>query len=110
MIGDVTSGTRNLPAAVKYGDATVPELGMLRHQEADSVVAWAIPGGPPGICVTPPWNKQQAKDQTQARRLYDLAIGLAGSDESPPGDRDGGLYAACFRDLDGNKLNALCMG
>jgi hypothetical protein len=83
MIGDVTSGTRNLPAAVKYGDATVPELGMLRHQEADSLVAWAIPGGPPGICVTPPWNKQQAKDQTQARRLYDLAIGLAGSDESP---------------------------
>ena len=34
---------------------------------------------------------------------------LGGADEGDPGPRGDGFYAAYFRDLDGNKLNAFCM-
>ena len=34
----------------------------------------------------------------------------AGADEGAPGVRGGGFYVGYFRDLDGNKLNAFCMG
>ena len=42
--------------------------------------------------------------------MYEKALELGGSDEGGPGPRgDSGFYAAYFRDLDGNKLNAFCM-
>ena len=45
----------------------------------------------------------------KVKALYDKAIKLGGKDEGPPGNRWGTFYAAYFRDLDGNKLNAFCM-
>jgi predicted lactoylglutathione lyase len=42
--------------------------------------------------------------------LYAKALALGGTDEGPPGDRGGIFYAAYFRDLDGNKLNAFYLG
>ena len=41
--------------------------------------------------------------------LHAKALALGGSDEGAPGVRRGGFYAAYFRDLDGNKLNFICM-
>jgi predicted lactoylglutathione lyase len=35
---------------------------------------------------------------------------LGATDEGAPGPRGDGFYAGYFRDLDGNKLNAFCMG
>jgi predicted lactoylglutathione lyase len=43
-------------------------------------------------------------------RLYRKALELGGTDEGPPGPRFENFYAAYFRDLDGNKLNAFFMG
>ena len=42
--------------------------------------------------------------------LYRKAIELGAVDEVAPGPRGDGFYAGYFRDLDGNKLNAFCMG
>ena len=42
------------------------------------------------------------------REELEKAIELGGSDEGPPGQRIDNFYAAYFRDLDGNKLNAFC--
>ena len=50
-----------------------------------------------------------ASSPEQVKRLYETALKLGGTDEGPPGERGGGFYAAYFRDLDGNKLNAFCM-
>ena len=52
---------------------------------------------------------------TAGRDLVDAvhakALELGGKDEGAPGPRgDSGFYAGYFRDLDGNKLNAFCMG
>ena len=47
-------------------------------------------------------------------RLHARALELGGSDEGPPGvrgpDGDNAFYGAYFRDLDGNKLCAFCIG
>ena len=45
--------------------------------------------------------------------IYRKALELGRTDEGPPGVRaDGGegLYAACFRDLDANKLDVFVYG
>jgi len=42
--------------------------------------------------------------------IYNKALELGGADEGPPGQRGDGFYAAYFRDLDGNKLNAFYVG
>ena len=47
-----------------------------------------------------------AESRDQVDRIHKKALELGGSDEGPPGLRaEGGdaFYAACFRDLDGNK-------
>jgi len=50
----------------------------------------------------------QAADPEQVQRLYELAIAQGGCGEAAPCER-GGYFAACFRDPDGNRLNAFCM-
>ena len=122
MLGYVTIGTRDLPRAVKFYDAIAKEMDTPRMMEFETFVAWGKPGGPAGVAVTLPYDKKpacvgngmmvalQAKDQAQVKRIYELALSVGGTDEVPPCDRGGGFYAAYFRDLDGNKLNAFHMG
>ncbi|MCH8622157.1 VOC family protein [Undibacterium sp. TS12] len=51
------------------------------------------------------------KTPEQVQAVYNKALALGGIDEGAPGPRgDSGFYAAYFRDLDGNKLNAFYMG
>jgi predicted lactoylglutathione lyase len=90
--------------------------------ENEQFIAWGKPGGGAGIGVTRPFDGNaasvgngvmvalEAKDTTQVKRLYEIALANGGTDEGPPGDRGEGFYAAYFRDTDGNKLNAFVMG
>ena len=50
-----------------------------------------------------------AKDRAQVDAFYEHAKTLGCTCEGAPGERMPGFYAAYFRDLDGNKLNAFCM-
>jgi predicted lactoylglutathione lyase len=52
----------------------------------------------------------EAKDKEQVDRIYAIAMANGGTDEGAPGPRGEGFYAAYFRDLDGNKLNAFVTG
>jgi predicted lactoylglutathione lyase len=121
MIGYVTLGTNNLARAAQFYDAIAKEMGSGRMMESDSFIAWGSPDSGAGMGVTAPFDGKPAtvgngvmvalaaKDKAQVDRLYKLAIGLGGKDEGPPGQRSEGFYAAYFRDLDGNKLNAFVM-
>ena len=51
----------------------------------------------------------QVDDPEQVQRLYEIALEHGGAGEGAPCER-GGLYAAYFRDPDGNRLNAFCIG
>ena len=122
MIGYVTLGTLDLPRGAKFYDAIAAEMGVGRMMESDRFIAWGQAGAGAGIGLTYPFDGApatvgngvmvalQAKDRAQVDRLHALALSLGGKDEGAPGDRGGGFYAAYFRDLDGNKLNAFVMG
>jgi predicted lactoylglutathione lyase len=121
MIGYVTLGTRDLARGARFYDAIAKELGVGRMMESERFVAWGKPGGGAGLGLTLPYDGNAAsvgngvmvaletRDKEQVDRIHKLALSLGGSDEGPPGQRSEGFYAAYFRDLDGNKLNAYVM-
>lgn len=123
MIGYVTLGTNDLPNGAKFYDAIAAELGVGRSMDFDSFIAWGgIEGSAAGVALTKPNDGNaatvgngvmvafQAKDKEQVDRIYRIALANGGTDEGAPGPRGEGFYAAYFRDLDGNKLNAFVMG
>ncbi len=121
MIGYVTVGTNDLKKAVAFYDALFTEIGAGRFMQEDTFVAWAIAPDQPAFSVSQPFDGNTATvgngtmialtvDSTEkVDSLYAKAIALGGTDEGPPGTRMDGFYAAYFRDLDGNKLNAFFM-
>ena len=122
MIGYVTLGTNDLQSRAKFYDAIAEELGFGRMMDFDTFIAWGEMGGAPGVALTQPYDgceasvgngtmvALQADRPEQVQRIYDIALEQGGQDEGAPGPRgDDGFYAAYFRDLDGNKLNAFCM-
>ena len=122
MIGYVTLGTNDLEKAAPFYDAIAKELGVGRMMEFETFIAWGEMGGAPGIGVTKPFDGEaasvgngvmvalQCEDTSHVKRVYETALKSGGTDEGAPGPRgDDGFYAAYFRDLDGNKLNAFCM-
>ncbi|HEY1725491.1 MAG TPA: VOC family protein [Steroidobacteraceae bacterium] len=122
MIGYVTIGTNDLARGARFYDALAKELGTKRMMESERFIAWGNPGGGAGLGLARPFDGHAAsvgngvmvalaaKDRAQVDRLHQLALSLGGKDEGAPGARFDGFYAAYFRDLDGNKLNAFVMG
>lgn len=128
MIGYVTLGTNDLQKNAPFYDAIAREMGVGRMMDFDTFIAWGEFGGGCGVALTKPFDGEpatvgngvmvaiEAKDPAQVRRLYDIAMAHGGSDEGAPGPRGEAdpqgnvFYAGYFRDPDGNKLNAFCMG
>ena len=121
MIGYVTLGTRDLARGARFYDALAAEMGVARMMENEQFIAWGPPGGGAGIGLTWPYDGAAAtvgngtmvalaaKDRAQVDRLHAVAMANGAADEGAPGERFPGFYAAYFRDLDGNKLNAFVM-
>jgi predicted lactoylglutathione lyase len=121
MLGYVTLGTNDLNKSAAFYDALATEIGAKRTMETEKFIAWGAPHSAMLFLIKPADGKPAsvgngvmaalaAKDPAQVDRIYKTAMELGGTDEGPPGDRGGGFYAAYFRDLDGNKLNAFCHG
>jgi predicted lactoylglutathione lyase len=122
MIGYMNIGTTDLARAAGFYDAIAMEIGAARVMEDARFIAWGAPGNVAMLCVCLPYDGNAAsvgngvmaalaaKDKEMVGRIYDLALSLGGTDEGKPGPRGEGFYAAYFRDLDGNKLNAYCFG
>ncbi|MGE0409622.1 MAG: VOC family protein [Amphiplicatus sp.] len=122
MIGYVTLGANDLKRATAFYDELVAEIGGKRILEGENFVVWGTGQDKPGLCVTLPFDGAPASvgngvmvalavaSPAEVKNLHDKALALGGKDEGAPGPRGhGGFYAAYFRDLDGNKLNAFCM-
>jgi catechol 2,3-dioxygenase-like lactoylglutathione lyase family enzyme len=123
MIGYVTLGTNDLQRASTFYDELLAEIGAKRIFETDRFIAWGTGMDRPGLSVTEPYDGKPAtvgngvmvalvvKSPEQVAVVHAKALELGGTDEGAPGPRgDSGFYAGYFRDLDGNKLNAFCMG
>lgn len=121
MIGYVTLGTNNLAEAVSFYDELFTVTGAGRVYEGDNFVAWSTGPAAPAVSVIEPYDGNEATvgngvmvalavdSPESVQAMHAKALELGGADEGPPGQRAGNFYAAYFRDLDGNKLNAFCM-
>ena len=122
MIGYVTLGTNDLERAAVFYDELFSLIGAGRFMEMDGSIAWAVSPGKPAVSLTKPYDGKPAtvgnggmvalavETTDHVDVLHAKALELGGTDEGAPGPRgDSGFYAAYFRDLDGNKLNAFYM-
>ena len=121
MIGYVTLGTNDMARAAKFYDSLLAEVGGKRGMESDRFISWSAGPTSPGIGIIKPFDGNAATvgngmmvaihcdSPSKVKAVYDKALKLGAKDEGAPGTRFGTFYAAYFRDLDGNKLNAFCM-
>ena len=123
MIGYVTLGTQDLQRSGAFYDALLGTLGAGRFMDFDTFIAWAVAPDKPALSICKPFDGNPATvgngvmialamdSREKADAFHAKALELGATDEGAPGPRgDSGFYAGYFRDLDGNKLNAFCMG
>ena len=125
MIAYVTVGTTNMERATKFYNALFAELdpAIKVVMDAGRIKLWGKPGAPNFAVCTPFDGKAAtvgngvmvalaASSPAQVDAIHKKALELGGKDEGAPGRRGGakGPYIGYFRDPDGNKLNAICMG
>ena len=120
MVGYVTLGTNDFQRAAKFYDELLAVLGGKRAMEMDRFIAWS--SGSNMMSIIKPFDGKAAtvgtgvmvalaaSSREQVDAVHAKALALGGKDEGAPGPRGDGFYAAYFRDLDGNKLNAFFMG
>jgi catechol 2,3-dioxygenase-like lactoylglutathione lyase family enzyme len=121
MIGYALVGTQHLERAAAFYDEVLGVLGAKRAMQMERLVSWRTSADAAGFGVCLPYDGQvasvgngtmialAASSPEQVQAIYNKAIELGGKDEGAPGARFGTFYAAYFRDLDGNKLNAFCI-
>jgi predicted lactoylglutathione lyase len=127
MLGYVTLGSNDLAKAREFYDGLMPTIGAGRIMEfGDNFTMYGTSIGKPGLAICKPYdgaaatagNGNMASIACDSRAKVDAihakAMELGGSCEGPPGLRgDEGpqaFYGAYFRDVDGNKLAAFCIG
>jgi predicted lactoylglutathione lyase len=127
MIGYVTVGSNDLVKSRAFYDALMPAIGAGRIMEfGDNFTMYGTGMNRPGLAVCKPYNGDSASigngcmtaiacdSRAKVDALYAKALELGATDEGPPGVRgeegDQAFYGAYFRDLDGNKLAAFCIG
>lgn len=119
MISYSMLGTNDLEKAMAFYDALLAEVGASRMFNDERMAAYGK-DGKVSLTICRPFDGKaasvgngsmvalSASDDDQVSRIYRKALELGGSDEGTPGPRGGGsVFAAYFRDPDGNKLNAI---
>lgn len=124
MIGYITLGTNNLERAGRFYDALLAELGAKRVMNDERMLGWGADPGATMFSVIEPFDGEPAtigngvmialdvKTGDRVEAVYRKALALGAADEGHPHDRGSsmGFYGGYFRDLDGNKLVAYCLG
>jgi catechol 2,3-dioxygenase-like lactoylglutathione lyase family enzyme len=128
MLGYATVGTNDIDRARTFYDALLGEIGARRVMEfpENGFTLYGTGARRPGLAVTRPYNGEPAQPgngtmvalamdaRDKVDRLHAKALELGGSDEGAPGLRtpegERAFYGAYFRDPDGNKLCAFCIG
>lgn len=125
MIGYTSVGTNDFPKACEFYDKVLAELGAQRTMDFGEFIVWGVAPDKPGFSVCKPYNKEAATfgngtmialaadSRARVDAVYKAAIAAGATCEGEPGvrgDENMGFYVGYFRDLDGNKLNAFCVG
>ena len=127
MIAYIRLGTNDLERAASFYDALFSEIGANRTMTDERMLAWGMSAGQPShtmFSVIKPYDENfvtvgngvmvalDVRNPESVNRLYNKALQLGAQAEGEPQDRGSsmGFYGGYFRDLDGNKLVAYCLG
>lgn len=124
MIGYITVGTNDLKRAAGFYDELFAAIGAARVLTDERMLGWSTSPADPVFSVIEPYDGNEATvgngvmiaihvgTPENVELLYAKAIDLGATDEGHPHDRGSsmGFYGGYFRDLDGNKLVAYCLG
>ncbi len=124
LVGYLTVGTNDLDRAGEFYDELFAEIGAKRVMTDERMLGWGASPGETMFSVIKPFDGDRATvgngvmvafsvgTPSAVEAVYAKAIALGASDEGHPHDRGStmGFYGGYFRDLDGNKLVAYCLG
>ncbi len=128
MIGYVTVGTNDVERARAFYDALLAEVGakrLFQEDEGQYFTGYGRDMEQPMLMLCRPFDGGEARpgngpmtglqlpDRAAVDGLHARALALGASDEGEPGPRGDpamGFYGAYFRDPDGNKFSAFCIG
>lgn len=121
----LTLGTNDLARAIRFYDAALAPLSLVRRATEPDEVGYGLPedrrcrlwitrpfDGKPATVGNGSMPAFLAQSQQAVRDFHLAALAGGGTDEGPPGLRPHGpaFYAAYVRDPDGNKLSAVHEG
>ena len=122
ILSHMTLGVRDIGRAVAFYDAVLGELGIPRGKRGEGFAGWGT-SHESGFFVTRPFDGEPASagngvsvsflapSRQAVDRFWASALALGATDEGKPGLRPhyhANYYAAYLRDLDGNKIAAVC--
>lgn len=122
MFSHITLGTNDFEKAAAFYDAVFAALGIEQLFKLDGLAAYGTMTGPKTFIVPPfdgnaakPGNGVHAaylaKTRAEVDAFHAAALAHGGTDEGAPGLRPHyhpNYYGAYVRDLDGNKIQAVC--
>lgn len=121
-LGYCTVGSNSLEKAKMFYDALLGVAGMTGLFEHPSGGRVYGKDGNACFVVLGPYNGKPASvgnggmvafrcdTPEEVNAIHTKALMLGGTDEGAPGDRRPNMHFSYFRDLDGNKLCAYCIG
>lgn len=122
MLAYATVGTNNLDQSIPYYTALLATQGVTKLFDHPRGGVLFAKDGKVVLGVLKPFNGQPATvgngtmialqfpTREEVDAFYGKALELGGTDEGAPGERGPGFYMAYFRDLEGNKFAACCLG
>ena len=122
MISHINLGSNNLEAAEAFYNELLALFDGKQAFKSDRTIYYTLnDGSGANLAINTPFDGEPASsgngtmvalgaaDRDQVDTVYNKALELGGSCEGEPGERLGGaMYAAYFRDLDGNKFGVFC--
>ncbi|MEO6717969.1 MAG: VOC family protein [Novosphingobium sp.] len=123
MLTGARFGARDIKRAIAFYDAVTAEIGATRVIERHGMAGYRGPEGGIFLIGTPRAGEASVGNGSQvmwtapSRAAVDAAhataLALGGTCEGPPGPRgaaETNMYAAYFRDPDGNKVMVMRVG
>lgn len=120
-VGYICLGTNDFERATAFYDALLGDIGGARLMQTPKGQMYRLGKGAL-IMVTRPFDEQtatasnggmlaiQVESKEQVSQVHAKALALGAQCEGKPGQRGNFGEFAYFRDLDGNKIAAYCLG